>query len=203
MQQHSDIAGRAPRTVLDVPSNCTALRAEEWNTMEFCGENPPLVRKDYSISRESRSSKRKPASVKGTLREKNSVIEYFLGTMRKTTTTKFLISRETSHLISYCEQDQHEHETSYTIYPATWLIRLGIHHGLRLRFFSSSTQGWKNTIKTFRPISDDALIFEYCKQGDVSGVRFLLSEGHASVRDTDSQGYTPLHVSLVHEINTA
>ena len=58
-----------------------------------------------------------------------------------------------------------------------------------------SIQGLKNTLKTFRPVPDDALIFEFCRQGNASAVMSLLSGGHASIRDTDSHGFTPLHVS--------
>ncbi|KAI4100258.1 MAG: hypothetical protein LQ339_005565, partial [Xanthoria mediterranea] len=39
----------------------------------------------------------------------------------------------------------------------------------------------------------DALIFKFCKDGNLPAVRTLLLEGQASVRDTDSQGCTPLH----------
>ena len=127
-------------------------------------------------------------------------MEYFMGTIRAESKTQLQTLKETNDLTPYYEQDQYEHETSYTIYPATWLIRIGIHHGLRLKFLSSSTQGWKTSLKAFCPVPDNALIFEFCKEGNVSAVRGLLSGGHASVRDTDSQGYTPLHVSLLGEI---
>ena len=100
-------------------------------------------------------------------------------------------------------QDKYEHETSYTVSPATWLISLGVHHGLHLRCFLSSTQGWKNTMKTICPVPDGALIFDFCKAGNVPAVRRLLSGGLASVRDTDSGGYTPLHVSTSGEILAA
>lgn len=99
----------------------------------------------------------------------------------------------------YHEQDQYESKTLYVIYPAPWLIRLGFQYGLHLGLLSSSTDGWKNTLKTFCPVPDDALIFEFCRQGNVSAVQTLLSEGRASVRDTDSWGLTPLHVRLVSE----
>ena len=36
-------------------------------------------------------------------------------------------------------------------------------------------------------------------QGTIPAVRSLLSRGHASVKDINSVGYTPLHVSLIRE----
>jgi hypothetical protein len=46
------------------------------------------------------------------------------------------------------------------------------------------------------PVSDDSLIFESCKLGNIDGVRLLLDKGEASTWDTNSQGRTPLHVSF-------
>ena len=135
-----------------------------------------------------------------TLEVSKSLIEGFLGSIRATSTTVLQSPRQTADLTPYREQDQHEYKSSYTISPAPWLVRLGFHYGFHLGFLSS-TQGWKNTLKTFCPVPDDALIFEFCRQGNVSAVKSLLSGGHASVRDTDSWGYTPLHVSLIRETN--
>ena len=203
MQQHSEIAGRIPSTVSDVHFDCAALRAEKRDATEFLGENLHLVQSDHSSSGRSWSSMRRQAWVIRTLKEKKYVIEYFLGTLRAKSTTKLQTSSDTDDLTPYCEQDQYKHETSYTIDPAKWLIRLGIHYGLRLGFCSTSTQGWKSTLKTFCPVPDYALIFEFCRQGNVPATRSLLSGGHASVKDTDSRGYTPLHVSLVGETKAA
>ena len=139
---------------------------------------------------------RKQATLKRTLGGTRSVIETFVGTIRATSTTTLQTSRRTGDPTPYHQQDQYEHKASFTIYPAPWMIRLGIQYCLHLGFLSSSTRGWKNTLKTFCPVPDDALIFEFCRQGNVPAVRSLLSRGHASVRDTDSLGHTPLHVSL-------
>ena len=100
--------------------------------------------------------------------------------------------------------DKCDTETSYTIRPASWLIRLGFHHGLRLSWGYSciGTQGWKQTLEPLRLVPDDALIFEYCQEGNVDAVRTLLTR-NASVRDTDSFGYTPLHVSTSRQVYIA
>jgi len=146
---------------------------------------------------------RKSAWLKRTLRMERSVMECLLFTVRTESSIKIQTSRETDGLEQHGVQDKYEHETSYTVSPATWLISLGVHHGLHLRCFLSSTQGWKNTLKTICPVPDDALIFDFCKAGNVPAVRRLLSGGLASVRDTDSGGYTPLHVSILGEILAA
>lgn len=189
-QQHLEIAGSTPTIALD------SFRAEGRDTTGFYAGTIDLARSDHPNSDGTWIMPRKNATLKRDLGGTKSVIETLLGTLRATSTTILKTSRQTGDLTLNGEQDQYEHKTSFTIYPAPWLIRLGIQYGLHLGFLSSSIQGWKNTLKTFCPVPDDALIFEFCRQGNVPAVRTLLSRGHASVRDTDSWGHTPLHVSL-------
>lgn len=192
IEQYLQIPGKFSSTVSGFQSSCAAFDTEKWDATKFCVGN---LQDDQNSDSNTDGSWRKQAWVKRTLREENSVTKFFLGTIRAGTKTKLLTSRKTDDLTPYCEQGQYEHETSFTIYPATWLIRLGLHYGLRL-----ATQGWKTTLEAICPVPDDALIFKFCKEGDVYAVMKLLSGGHASVRDTDSRGYTPLHVSLLSEI---
>ena len=86
-------------------------------------------------------------------------------------------------------------ETRMVVSPCTWLVRLGFWHGLRLKWLSSSSYGWQTTLDTIRTVPDDALIVQLCETGNVPSVKHMLSNGQASVRDVDSQGWTPLHVS--------
>ena len=158
------------------------LQVEEHNITELCAGNVPP----------------KQAVIRRTLGVTDSIFESFLGSIRATSTTTLRIPRQKVNITSHREQDQHEYKTSYTISPASWLVRLGIDYGLQLSFVSSS-RGWKNTLNSFCTVPDDALIFEFCKQGNIPAVRTLLSGGHASVRDTNSEGYTPLHVSSIRE----
>jgi len=200
IHQHSEKVARPPHPVLDVRPTCAAVTIEEWDAIEGGAGHFQSVQSEYSTtSRYPQSQER----VKRTIREERLVMEYFLGTIRAESSTMLQTSRETDGPTPCCEENQYEHTTSYTIYPATWLIRLGFHCGLRLGFLSSSTQGWKNTMKTFCPVPDDALIFEFSKEGNLPAVRSLLSGGHASVGDTDSRGCTPLHVSRLREIEAA
>ena len=190
VQKYSEIAESDPIVASD------ALRAGEQHvTGSFTGNvhiaqnGPPNSGENWIVPQRKATSRRN-------LETSESVIEGFLGSIRATSATVLQSSRQIVDLTTYHEQDQHEYKTSYTISPAPWLVHLGFHYGLHLGFLSS-TQGWKNTLKTFCPVPDDALIFEFCRQGNVPAVRSLLSGGHASVRDTDSRGYTPLHVSLI------
>lgn len=191
---HSEIAETVPSIASDAHSNLYRFRGKEWDATTFPAGNLQPAQSDHLVPD---GSWQQHAWVKRTLKVERSVMEYFLGTVRAESNTQLRTARKTSGLTPYYEQDQYEHETSYTIYPAAWLIRLGVQYGLNLRFSSSSTQGWKTTLKAVCPVPDDALIFEFCKEGNVPAVRKLLSRGHASVRDTDSRGYTPLHVSLL------
>ena len=190
VQQHVEIAGMVPSIVSD------HLRVEEQDVTDLCARKVYPAQSDHSIPGGPWSVPRRQTTVKRTLGETRSVMETFLGTIRAMSTTTIQTSRQNGDLTLYREQEQLEYNTSYTIYPALWLIRLGVHYGIHLDFLSSSTQGWKNALKPFCPVLDDSLIFEFCRQGNVPAVKHLLSKGHASVRDTDSRGYTPLHVSF-------
>ena len=97
--------------------------------------------------------------------------------------------------------DRYEDENSYTIRPARWLINLGFTCGFRFDVSQCSMFGWKSALDTFRPVPDDALIFEFCKEGNLPAVRSLFIKGHASVKDTDSEGRTALHVSHVYVVS--
>lgn len=133
-----------------------------------------------------------------TLWKESYVADYVLASLRVDSTSKMNIISEIRDFDEQHHQDQREDETSYTVTPANWLLRLGFRRGLRLNLVSSSTRGWTATLEPVRSVPDDALIFDLCEDGDMIGVKRLLSKGHASVRDTDSRGYMPLHVSLWH-----
>lgn len=89
-------------------------------------------------------------------------------------------------------------ETTFTLFPALWLIRLGMKTGLDVMIYTSSL-GWKKslTIKPFRAVPGDSLIFDFCRNGDVDGIKTLFSRGEATVWDRDSHGWTPLHVRVL------
>jgi len=49
-------------------------------------------------------------------------------------------------------------------------------------------------------VPNNALIFEFCREGNVGAIRRLLIHGHASLDDVNEMGETPLHVSLSAQI---
>ena len=187
-------------TVSEIHSGHTTSCGKDWNTTEFGlakstpGQSALLF--DQSDFPDSSSGiwQRKSRS-KRILTKEESTTHFMLGTVRVQSKTKLQISSDEDDLTHCGGPDQCERESTYTIYPAAWLVWLGIHRGLRLGFQSSPIQGWKNTLNTFRPVSDNALIFKFCKDGNLPAVRTLFLGGQASVRDTDSLGCTPLHVS--------
>ena len=88
---------------------------------------------------------------------------------------------------------RHEIESSFTIVPSWWLWGKGV--GVS---FVRTGQGWLPGINfsLFNLRADDALIFEFCATNNTQGVKSLLKRGEASPFDTDSEGWTPLHVRL-------
>ena len=93
------------------------------------------------------------------------------------------------------EEYPYEQEESFRILPAGWLLKLGFNCAYNFSIHDSSTQGWQFSIRPINLVSDDALIFQYCEQGNIAMVRDLLSRNLASVRDVNSYGRTALHVS--------
>lgn len=119
----------------------------------------------------------------------------FFGAMTHTTRTTSLRSGFILDDILNDEGYPYEHEESFRIMPAGWLLKLGFKCAYNFSIHNSSTQGWQFTIKPINLVPDDSPIFEYCVQGNVEMVRDLLSRNLASVRDVDSDGRTALHVS--------
>lgn len=187
-------------TVLGIHSGHTTSRAEDWDTTEpGVAKSTPgqsgLLFDQSDLPDSSSGIWRRKTRSKRILTKEESTTHFMLGTVRVQSKIKLQISNDEDGLTRCDGPDQCERESTYTIYPAAWLVWLGIRCGLRLGFQSSPIQGWKSTLNTFRPVPDDALIFKFCKDGNLPAVRTLLLEGQASVRDTDSWGWTPLHVS--------
>ncbi|KAH8700436.1 hypothetical protein BGW36DRAFT_425259 [Talaromyces proteolyticus] len=87
---------------------------------------------------------------------------------------------------------QYKTTTSFIFQPASWLIRLGLKYGIEATSVNSRT-GWQYSISPVRAVRDDALIFQFCKTGNVDAVSELFKRGDASVLDVDSKGWRPLH----------
>jgi len=84
--------------------------------------------------------------------------------------------------------------SSITFFPSYWLTRAGVNYGMEANVLTTPT-GWQFNFNPIRAVPDNSPIFSACRKGNLSAVQFLMAEGKASVRDTNSQGWTPLHVS--------
>ena len=130
----------------------------------------------------------------------------YLNSSDTRTTTMFGTITSSSKTYGFCpedaepdslfDEDHIEWNTSFRIHPAQWVLRLGFSFGFDFAM-SKSQQGWKHHLETYRAVPDDSKIFEYCRTGNLVGVRALLDEGSASVWDRDSNLYTPLLVSCL------
>lgn len=94
------------------------------------------------------------------------------------------------------QKTQTETQTSFIFHPAPWLMRFGLRYGLKaMAIYHHRT--WSYTIQPVHAIPDDSLIFTFCRKGNVDAVRELFKRRDASVYDVDTNGWTPLHVSLL------
>lgn len=142
----------------------------------------------------SRRAKRQTLTkTTSTIRESTS--RTFFGSIVRTTRSRSLKSRLVEDDALDDEEYEYEQESSTRILPAQWLLKLGFNYAYNFSMHDSSTQGWQWGIKPINLVPDDAPIFELCEQGNFEKVRDLFSRNLASVRDVNSWGITPLHVS--------
>ena len=104
-----------------------------------------------------------------------------------------------SKLVEYVGQTSNVEDTyirsRFTFVPATWLSCFGLSHLVDVALAKTTTSGWQFSLNIPRLVPDKSQIFERCRTGDVDGVRELLYQRRASVRDVNSSGSTPLHVA--------
>ena len=195
LQQRSEMAANLPAVASGIHLN-QALTGAQGNqtSSSVYAKNACQVPDYHLLQGGSWTRQRNHRKTKHLMSQQESVLECLLGTIRAKSVVSLQASNDFEDTTIYRECNEQEHETSYTIYPAPWLIRMGLRCGLRLSF-SSGIKGWKNALQPLYLVPDDALIFKFCIQGNVSAVKELLSGGQASVRDIDSKGCTPLHVS--------
>lgn len=146
-------------------------------------------------SEESHSTFDKQASLRSpdwkihVMTEKTTKMQNMFCTIYVTFKTIVCKSRYNDH------RNQTQNEMSITILPASWLVKFGISYVPKGNFSHSKIYGWKYSFNPYRLVSSNASILELCRKNDLIGVQNLLSRGEASVKDMDSLGRTPLHVS--------
>lgn len=186
------------------PAEHPGFRKEKVSVTEIC-DNPEdsgaLVQGKLA---RTTSTKKRPNHRRSRFRYEvdaySSVTENMLGKISFTTKTFRLRSRRSADLDACPSDDQYEFETSFTLHPAPWLIRCGVIFGLSVAV-ARSIQGWKQKLESYRAVPDDSAIFRHCYKGDLGAVRSLFSSGMASPLDTNSYGWTPLHVCDLHPLH--
>ena len=189
---HNDFDSLTSRTL---KGNSSELASEpnKGDTVVGAGLNDEKIAKSTSARRSNNHQTRE----KDLVSYQRSNSKYFFGTFyveRKVFTLQSCQSNDSAMTRAKCH---YTHRTSFAFHPAWWLKKMDLDYGIRLILESSSAHGWKYTIETTCPVPDDALIFEFCREGNLAGVRSLLSRDQASVRDVDSIGRTPLYVSFL------
>ncbi|QKX55267.1 uncharacterized protein TRUGW13939_02359 [Talaromyces rugulosus] len=92
---------------------------------------------------------------------------------------------------------QYETTTTFILYPASWLIKIGFKYGIEATT-TNSKAGWKYSISPVQAVQNDSLIFRFCESGNVDAVRELFKNKEASVVDVNSDGWRPLHFATFH-----
>ena len=162
--------------------------------------DPILTRNNYPspITTFGQSTRRRPFRAdrpfRHAIRQDNKVIETLFGTFRLRSRT-LLVSKSKGPVCSE-EEDHIEYENVFGFIPPSWLARFGFTHGLSGRISQSPFSGPKVALAVVRSVPDDAMIFNLCREGRIGCVQALLNRGEASAKDVDSQGRTPLYVSL-------
>lgn len=88
-----------------------------------------------------------------------------------------------------------EADATLVVYPKAASRFLGITCGLMIS--TKATSGWQYSLQPFRAVEETALVFEFCREGNLEGLRCLFKRNEASPWDRDPQGQTPLLVKLL------
>lgn len=123
------------------------------------------------------------------------LVTSIFGAITTNTTTRLLRSSFADGDTLDDDGHQSEHESTFRILPAQWLLKLGFNYAYKFSTHDSATQGWQWCIKPIHLVPDDASVFQFCRKGNLEKVRDLFSRNLASGRDVNSYGYTALHVS--------
>ncbi|KAL4881847.1 hypothetical protein BJY04DRAFT_217916 [Aspergillus karnatakaensis] len=97
---------------------------------------------------------------------------------------------------SFREGSRAEETTTWVAFrPAPWLRRLGLNYGVNATYYVHPSV-WQFTLQPFRTVSDNSIVFSFCQDGNIGAVSRLIERGEASVYDTDSTGWSPLHIAI-------
>jgi hypothetical protein len=88
-----------------------------------------------------------------------------------------------------------ERDVTFIIYPKAGTRLLGISY--RMIITAKSIAGWQYSMQPFRAVPETALIYDFCHDGNLEGVRSLFKRGEASPWDQDPKGQTLLLVRIL------
>lgn len=183
------------------PPNLDSNISNQWSR-EVSPSPSPTTTKSTCKRRRSRDISPSPNTTKSICRRRRirrgfrnttSINEFFGGTIYIRSDT-YEVGTNLSSASN--NSDILETETAFIYHPAAWLLRRCFAFGVRALVVKAA-QGWKYQLSTFRAVPDNSLIFEFCEDGNLEGVRSLLARREASPWDVNSLGGTPLHVSCL------
>ncbi|KAH6711298.1 hypothetical protein BKA61DRAFT_692914 [Leptodontidium sp. MPI-SDFR-AT-0119] len=89
--------------------------------------------------------------------------------------------------------DEHNMTTSVSFGLPRWIYA----RRFELRMMKSR-QGWDQSFRSYRTVSYDAKVFDYCMHGNVVALQQLFASGQASPFEIDPDGRTPLHYAALY-----
>ena len=167
--------------------------------------DPILTRDNYPSPNNTfaQSTQRSPYGIgvpfRRTIWQDAKVVETFLGTFRMWSRT-LLVSNQSEGPMSPEEEGHFRYENVFRLIPPSWLVRFGFSYGVSGCISQSPLSGPTVVLDVVRSVPDDAVIFDLCREGRVGCIQALLNRGEASAKDVDSQGRTPLYVSLINSL---
>ena len=96
-----------------------------------------------NISKKKRSRSRQRSWTKDTLSTRESVTRTLFGTVTTTSRSRLSRSKFVDSDGLDDEEYQYEHESSFRILPAQWLLQLNFNFAYEVSIYNFSTQGWQ------------------------------------------------------------
>ncbi|KAL9120774.1 MAG: hypothetical protein Q9187_002672 [Circinaria calcarea] len=129
-----------------------------------------------------------------TVRTRSNILQTFIGSLHVESKTIHVQPKYSSIRPAHDSQSeaQYEYQTaSVIVYPAPWLVNRGFSYSPRVN--AAGPPFWDLKLRVTHAVPDDNLVFEFCKQGNVPGLKCLFARKQASTKDVDSQGRTPIY----------
>jgi len=190
---HMEATQEAIRSLLSAVSN-PIYRAGIEQTVRAIQTKSLVSGSETHVASESNSTK-KESPKKGAQRLYPKKIWISQKTWRTPFGTMALATQKLSQQSNLFDGEDSVYEKTFEFRPSLWFLASRVRIGLRT-VLSNAALGGGIYWRTFRAVPYDALIFHFCRQGNIDSVRLLLERGEALVWDTAPNGEMPLHVSI-------